>query len=66
MACKNLYDFMTGAKIQPPTDLRTGAAGEEHGRYGVRAILNPGAEARKLIRDQMRILAELKYAAPDD
>jgi len=65
MSCRHLYDFVTGAIIQLPTGLRTGAAVEEDGRHGVRAILTPNEEAQTLLRDQMRMLSKMSRAAPD-
>jgi len=63
MSCVQIYDFVTGAKIQLPTALRTGMAIGDDGRHGVRAILSPGEDAQSLMRDQMRMLSNLSRAA---
>lgn len=65
MACNSLYDFISGARIQLPTVSRAIAAVEGDGRHGVRAILTPSEEARSLIRDQVRMLSELRRATPN-
>ncbi|MBE9552820.1 MAG: hypothetical protein IMF05_05075 [Proteobacteria bacterium] len=65
MACDIFYDFINGARIQLPTVSRATAVAEEDGRHGVRAILNPNEEARTLLSDHIRMLSELKCAAPN-
>jgi hypothetical protein len=59
MSCTHLYDFVTGARIPLPLGLGPAMAGEEDGRHGVRAILCAGEDAQMLIRDQMKLLADL-------
>jgi len=59
------YNFITGARIQLPTVSRAAAVAREDGRHGVRAILDPNEEARTLLGDHIRMLSELKRAAPD-
>ncbi|MEN8197269.1 MAG: hypothetical protein ABFS30_12275, partial [Pseudomonadota bacterium] len=66
MTCYSFYDFINGASIQLPTVSRVAAAAGEDGRHGVRAILNPNEEARTLLADHIRMLSELKRAAPDN
>ena len=61
MSCTHIYDFMTGARIQLPTVLRTGVATGDDGRQEVRAILNAGEAAQSLMRDQMRMLSTMNH-----
>lgn len=63
MACRFLYSFADGARIQLPTILRAAAVDSDAGHHGVRAILNPDEVARALIGDHIRVLSELRRAA---
>ena len=64
MPCNSkFYNFVNGAGIQLSSDSR--AAKQEDGRHGVRAILSPNEEARALLDEHTRLLAQLAKAKPD-